>query len=405
MRTCLFLFALLATQLCDAQIYFVRFPDDTLIVNYCNVTDPSTTGLPEFYNPDSLPLVAEFYDEVFGITPVCFTITRTWKVYNAATYDPAGGLINVPNPGPLSFSNFITNMGGAVVSPIETPGDPWSATIHKINPSDTVPTHFSMFWDSLANGYGYKQLIYIIDTMPPTILSCASDTLHFVDTTGNDSLFWRESYWSEPGLPWHDLRECPVDLTVAAVDSCSGTSLGADFLLFLDLDQDGVQETVVHSANNFPPGTVKFNNINTPNYSGGTVRTFDERPVPAADKFVFDEEHTVVNNQVVFTMRWRKYSWPYTYVTPQLPPGTHKIRWTVSDGCGQESTCEYAFTVTGGTLPPGGFKNVFVRFPDDVYTNNCDGAFNFGAPDIFNPDSSNILVSFENQEIDPVPDD
>ncbi len=51
MRARTFLFALLATQLCDAQIYFVRFPDDTLIVNYCNVTDPSTTGR-LVHNPD-----------------------------------------------------------------------------------------------------------------------------------------------------------------------------------------------------------------------------------------------------------------------------------------------------------------------------------------------------------------
>ena len=367
MRTCLFLFSFLPVHFCSAQVFYVKFPDDTLIVNYCDPGNPSTTGLPEFYNPDSLPLAAEYFDEIFGITPVCFTITRNWTVYNAANYDPAGSLIQVPNPAPLSFSNFATNQEGPVVSPIDDPDDPWSATIQKIHPGDTVLTNFSMFWDSLANGYIYKQIIHILDTLPPAILSCASDTLAFFDTTDNDTLFWNEPYWSEPGLPWHDLRESPVDLSVTAFDSCSGTSIGAQYLLFLDLDQDGIQETVVPSGYNYPPGTVRFNNLNTPNYSGGTPRVFDERPVPANEKFVFDEEHAILSDKVVFTMRWRKSSWPYTYSTPQLPPGTHKIRWTVSDGCGQASTCEYAFVIAGpvsGTNNPAGLAGIQLFPPE-----------------------------------------
>jgi hypothetical protein len=30
---------------------------------------------------------------------------------------------------------------------------------------------------------------------------------------------------------------------------------------------------------------------------------------------------------------------------PELPYGTHKIKWLVEDGCGNEQFCEYTFVV------------------------------------------------------------
>ena len=32
-------------------------------------------------------------------------------------------------------------------------------------------------------------------------------------------------------------------------------------------------------------------------------------------------------------------------IAPQLPYGVHKIKWAVTDGCGNEATCEYTFEV------------------------------------------------------------
>ena len=49
------------------------------------------------------------------------------------------------------------------------------------------------------------------------------------------------------------------------------------------------------------------------------------------------------------------------------------------------------------------FSNVAIRFPDDVLRNYC-GNGNFGAPEIYNPDSLNIVFTYEYGFITPVPD-
>ncbi|MBP6827728.1 MAG: T9SS type A sorting domain-containing protein, partial [Saprospiraceae bacterium] len=38
-------------------------------------------------------------------------------------------------------------------------------------------------------------------------------------------------------------------------------------------------------------------------------------------------------------------------IVPQLPYGTHKIKWTVTDGCGNETFCEYTFVVKDCKAP------------------------------------------------------
>lgn len=402
MRTCLFTLVFFTAQMLQAQTWYIHFPADTLLVDYCNFS-PAGSGAPVFYNPDSLPLVATYEDEVFGITPVCFTITRNWLVYNADTYNPAAPSTYVPNPGSYWAYNDTLNSIGPIVSPIDTPGDPWSATLIKILPIDTAETNFSIFWDSTTNAYRYKQLIHIIDTLPPEILACPADTLVFADTTANDSLFWNETYWTGLNWPGHDLQECPVELAIEGSDACSGYNVGASFLLFLDLDRNGSQETVVRWASiGSPYGTVQYNNVNTPNYNGGEIRYFDQRPT--LNKYVFDFEKVIAGDHAVFHLRWRTGAYPYTYVTPQLPPGTHRIRWSVSDGCGQETTCEYTFTVNGGPLPPGGFQNVYIHFPDDVYVTDCNGNFDFDQPELYNPDSLPVSSYYTIESITPVPD-
>ena len=40
-----------------------------------------------------------------------------------------------------------------------------------------------------------------------------------------------------------------------------------------------------------------------------------------------------------------------TGVEPQLPYGTHKIKWITNDGCGNEAVCEYLIVVRDGKAP------------------------------------------------------
>lgn len=324
------------------QNYYIKFPDDK-IITVCDGT--GSFGEPTFFGEDCELLGVSYQDEVFTVVPdACFKIERTWKIINWCTYNPQGTCINVPNPTPNSNLNHITNMPGPIVSPVQTPGDPWKSTIVKVYPTDAQATNYSIYWDPAANCYTYKQIIKIIDTQAP-IIECPTSPQDFCDLSNNNPQLWNETYWWDPALQTHDLCEGPVDLNINATDLCSGSNLSVRYLLLLDLDGDGVMETVISSSNPPAPGTVNYNNVNSQNFSGGTVRNFDERNVTATQKFKFALQTTVNGTSLNAAVRWNTQSAPNTYALPELPYGTHKIKWIVGDGCGNEAVCEYTFVV------------------------------------------------------------
>ncbi len=63
----LFVARLLAAQ----SDYYIKFPDDLFLLG-CDYYTP-----PQIYNSDSAKITIDYQDEIFGITPACFTITRT----------------------------------------------------------------------------------------------------------------------------------------------------------------------------------------------------------------------------------------------------------------------------------------------------------------------------------------
>ncbi|MBK6929377.1 MAG: hypothetical protein IPH12_00370 [Saprospirales bacterium] len=174
---------------------------------------------------------------------------------------------------------------------------------------------------------------------------CPAGLEESCDLTINDANLWNEAYWWAALYQTHDLPEHETSLCFSAADTCAGASLDIGFLLFLDLDGDGQQETVVNSATPPPATTVYFGNAANPGYSGGTPRAFDERPVPAGQLYGFAIEQTGPANNRTACVRWHTADAPGTYVTPQLPYGTHRIRWIVSNGLGQTDSCEYAINI------------------------------------------------------------
>ena len=103
-----------------------------------------------------------------------------------------------------------------------------------------------------------------------------------------------------------DLCEGKPDLKIEGTDDCSLFNLDIRYILFLDLNGDGTLETIVNSQNN----TLGFDVDYTDN---GSKRT------------------AAVTR--------------YSTTNFELPYGLHKIKWFVSDGCGNESTCEYSFVI------------------------------------------------------------
>lgn len=195
------------------------------------------------------------------------------------------------------------------------------------------------------------QVIDIQDAAGPEFQSCPDSTLTFGDTTAtNDPMLWNAPHWANPPGAMENRCEGPADLHVAVSDACSGIP-DLRYLLFLDLDNNGTQETVIDSDNPPAAGTVNFGNAANPNYSGGETRSFDERPVDSTLKYRFALQQIAAGDTITGRVVWNTDSLPASAETPQLPHGTHKIRWMARDSCDNESICEYGFTVKDSKAP------------------------------------------------------
>lgn len=331
------------------QNYFVRFPNDVFPGN-CDGTNDY--GEPIFLGLECERMKVTYIDERFTVVPdACFKIERTWRIINECHYDSTQALTIVPNPAPNLLANSAVNLVGPTISANGTAGL-WSPTLSKIVPTDPTETNFSTFWSVNTNGYQYKQIIKIIDNQKPAFQDCPGAALSISDSTVNNEEIWSEPIWLDPLTGLHDLSDAAVALSITANDACvGGENVTISYLLFLDLDGNGEQETVINSSQLPGFNTVKFNNAFNSNYSGGSPRSFDERMVPLSEKYGFAIQTTVVNHQKTARVRWNTSQTPQQYIDPQLPRGNHKIIWKAEDNCGNITTCQYSFTIYDGMAP------------------------------------------------------
>lgn len=318
----------------------IRFPDD-----YLGADCQENLSAPTLLNVNHLPIKIAFEDMPLDIVPqFCKSFDRIWTVFDTATYKPNAAGVLVPNPSPNAISNSPFNKPGPLVGPAGLSA-PWNPSLIKINPGDPSKTDFSTFWNKHANFYRYRQYIRIYDNKAPIIQNCPDNALFLPDTTANNPKLWHEDYWLNNATASNDLPERPANLGIQALDSCSGTNLNFRYLLFLDLNQDGQPETVVSSTNPGTPGTVRYNNINTPGYQGGEERRFDERNVLPDNLYTFGVTQTILNGLVHARTCWYTAANPGAPSGAQLPPGAHYIKWFVGDACGNEAPCEIQFTI------------------------------------------------------------
>ncbi len=325
------------------QNYSIKFPDDVVAYD-CDTTDVYSPA-PEIFDKDC-ELIAISYQDVVGTGGVqsCYRIERRWQIINWCTYNSNLPLIEVPNPNPNPDPLDEQNLPGPIMAP---PGHTPASTIMRVFPNDPFPTDYGAFWKADANGYLYRQIITVKDNQPPKIRGCPQVTkpIEFCDHTTNDPNFWNAWYWVDPHIPGsHDLCEGMTELAVTASDGCSKGNINIRYLLYLDLDGDGVTETVINSINPPPANTVYYGNALTPNFSGGQARAFDQRPVPLDEKYRFTIQTGGYVN-VTGYVRWVSDKDPTKYIAPQLPHGVHRIQWIIEDGCGNETVCEYPIWV------------------------------------------------------------
>ena len=155
-------------------------------------------------------------------------------------------------------------------------------------------------------------------------------------------MFWNDADYWDASISSHDLCEAPSELCITVTDSCGGSAINIRYILFLDIDGDGLMETEISSTNPPAPNEVP--------YLGGTP--FDHRPVPFNQKYRFTIDWTDTGNARTACVRWDWLQQPVNLNdnllqgdVPQLPYGTHKIKWIAEDGCGNEAICEYTFEV------------------------------------------------------------
>jgi hypothetical protein len=350
------------------QDYYVKFPND-VVVTVCDGT--GNFGEPTFFGEDCELLGVSHEDQIFTVVPdACYKIERTWTIINWCKYNPDLPCIDVPNPNPNATVNNPANFPGPVISDINpdlNPTNPWRATKVSITPG-APQTIYTVYWGDTdgdgdndeVNCYRYKQIIKVVDQQKPTV-DCPASPVEYCDLSANDPQLWNQSYWWDNSTESHDLCEGEAALCITATDLCSGANVNISYLLFLDTNNDGSMETVVSSNNPPAPGTVRYNNIGSAStgYNGGVEQVFDGRPVPANQIYRWALHTTVAGTSKTGCVNWKTLAQLPTPanpnglagVAPQLPYGTHKIKWTITDGCGNEATCEYEFVVKDCKAP------------------------------------------------------
>jgi hypothetical protein len=335
--------------------YYVRFPDDLLVTD-CGANSDNT---PEIFGFGCEDVSFEFSDERVSTPDACYLILRRWKVYNRCNYNPDLPLTAVSNPQPNPIPLHQNNRPGPLVSSPDAPAH-LKASVVSVTPGH-APVNFSTFWNPYGNGYSYEQRIWVQDTQEPDVV-CVADTLKFTNVTLDNKDFW----------VFQNLDLCEADavITIAATDDCEKSGLKLSYRLFLDLDGDRQVETVFPSPTQTPPGFIRYNNINNPNYTGGTQIEFDRRNVPAQNKYQFDLARFPVGDTLQVQLVWRESGNP-AFVTPKLPRGIHRIEWTVEDRCGNQTTCTQIIQIGASPYQCAPFEETI---SGDIRTEPNEGA-------------------------------
>ncbi|MBL7780225.1 MAG: T9SS type A sorting domain-containing protein [Saprospiraceae bacterium] len=310
------------------QDYSIVFPADVSV----NCTTEPNIGKPVITNDEGCELIGTSYnDVVFTVVPdACYKIERTWTIINWCTYNADLPCYAIPR-------NPVNQTTGLA------PAKNWRVYLaNEINDENCVT---------------YKQIIKVLDQTPPTVECKDIDTC---DVSTNNARYWNDGdNWWDNGTMQHDLCEKETDIAVTAEDLCDTLSpeggLRFRYLLFLDLDNDGIMETVVSSADivTRPLGQVLYGNYNTSLYHGGTQWVFDNTST-ASQRYRFDIEQSATGARVI----WRNASGTKL---PELAHGRHKIKWIAEDGCGNEAVCEKTFEIRDCKPPVVACSNVNIN--------------------------------------------
>lgn len=179
----------------------------------------------------------------------------------------------------------------------------------------------------------------------------SQDTLSVCATSADQPTLWSHLLFYNPITESTNFFEGEPTLSANAVftPNC-GTPIDVRFELFLDLDGNGIPESVVQSWALPPAGAILFNNSTDPQNSG-TLVSFDNRPVALTQKFQFAAEVITGPGALSATLKFTTAAMGGSYIPPLLPNGRHTIKWTFTSSTGESVSCIQPFTIKDCTPP------------------------------------------------------
>lgn len=185
----------------------------------------------------------------------------------------------------------------------------------------------------------------------PRILNCPQSTPTFCDTSTNDAALWNVAPFTySPTVGHANAPEAALNLNLRVQGCNTGGLIDISYILYLDLDNDGQQETVIMSNNPPPAGLVMANNSFNPGFLGGDTVRFDQRLVPDSMLYQFSAEVDYFGDTTTLWVRFSTPAAPYSYVPVILPEGRHRIEWRANQD-GEIRLCDRNFKVKDCQIP------------------------------------------------------
>ncbi|MFN0176021.1 MAG: T9SS type A sorting domain-containing protein [Saprospiraceae bacterium] len=234
---------------------------------------------------------------------------------------------------------------------------------------------------------------HFLEAQPcPIIVNCHQSNATYCDESLNNVTLWNDAPFTYSQTTENaDLHEGEINLNIK-LNGCNGGGLGIiTYSLYLDLDNDGFQETVLTSSNPPPPGRVMANNSFNPGFSGGDTVRFDKRPLPDSMLYRFALEINYSGDTTIGWVRFNTNAAPYDFVPVQLPEGRHRIEWRASQD-GVERFCDRNFKVKDCKVPSLTCKSSLGVYLDVTQTTMLSIAEALlGASDNVTPDSQLVF--------------
>jgi hypothetical protein len=225
--------------------------------------------------------------------------------------------------------------------------------------------------------------LYSANAQCPDTLACpATSTFFICDAGDNDPGLWKSPLFFNAVFNITDLHEASVDLSIKLSDSCRDVRV-TGYELWLDVNGDSIQETVVTPRNLLPGGRIVINNAKRPDFMGGDTVRFDARALKPGFEFRFEQQNTYRNDSLIARLGFNNPGQPLNQA--KIPTGEHKMVWYLTRG-EQMIVCTQRYLVRECVPPKINCRDTLIR----TLPNRPDPTVTLRIRDVMNTVSDNL---------------